>query len=44
MASVKKGHLTVSGEWWKHLKWFKRIYWKAERRASRRDGIARIHE
>ena len=32
MATKKKGTLTTSGEWAKHLrKWFKRKFWKAER-------------
>jgi hypothetical protein len=35
MASVKKGHLTAAGEWWKHLRWTKRVFWKGERQAAR---------
>jgi len=35
MAHVKKGHLTASPEWWKHLRWMKRSFWKRERRAGR---------
>lgn len=38
MATVKKGNLTASGEWWKHLRWTKRMFWKAERRAARKDA------
>jgi hypothetical protein len=34
MATVKKGHLAKSPEWWKHLRWAKRAFWKRERRAS----------
>ena len=30
MASVSK--LTRPAQWWKHLKEFKRTFWKAERR------------
>ena len=44
MANVKKGQLTASGEWWKHLRWCKRAFWKGERQASKRDGRARIYE
>ena len=35
MATVKKGVLTASGEWWKHLRWTKRVFWKGERRAAK---------
>ena len=34
MATVKKGVTTSSGKWWKHLRWMKRPFWKAERRAA----------
>jgi hypothetical protein len=36
MAHVKKGHLVRSPEWWKHLRWVKRVFWKRHRRAERR--------
>jgi len=35
MASVKKGILTPAGEWWKHLRWTKRAFWKGERQAGK---------
>jgi len=35
MASVRKGLLTASREWWKHLRWTKRAFWKAERKAAK---------
>ncbi|HZK99407.1 MAG TPA: hypothetical protein VFC47_05875 [Caulobacteraceae bacterium] len=38
MASVKKGILTPAGEWWKHLRWTKRTFWKGERQAANRDA------
>lgn len=38
MASVKKGMLTPSGEWWKHLRWTKRKFWKKERKAAQKDA------
>jgi hypothetical protein len=34
MANVKKGQLTKPGEWWKHLRWTKRAFWKRNRRAE----------
>jgi hypothetical protein len=34
MATVKKGILTPAGEWWKHLRWNKRTFWKGERQAA----------
>ncbi len=34
MASVKKGILTPAPQWWKHLKWCKRQFWKSERQAG----------
>jgi hypothetical protein len=37
MSTIKKGTLTASGEWAKHLrKWGKRLYWKKERKAALR--------
>lgn len=44
MATVKKGILTGSPEWWKHLKWTKRPFWHAERRAAQRDVKERVDE
>lgn len=38
MASVKKGHLTPAPEWWKHLREFKRVFWKAERKAAKKEA------
>jgi len=37
MASVKKGISTKSPEWWKHLRHMKRVFWKKERKAQKRD-------
>jgi hypothetical protein len=36
MATVKKGLLTKSPEWWRHLREMKRVFWKAERRAAKK--------
>lgn len=36
MAHKKKGHLTTSPEWAKHLrKYMKNLYWSAERNAAK---------
>lgn len=37
MASVKKGILTESPQWWKHLKDWKRVFWHKERKASKKE-------
>lgn len=34
MANVKKGTLTPAPQWWKHLKEYKRVFWKRERKAQ----------
>jgi hypothetical protein len=50
MANVKKGLTVPPPEWWKHLKWCKRLFWKQQRRADKmalrreRDEAARRHE
>ena len=37
MSHKRKGQLTVSGEWKKHLrKFWKREFWKKERKAGKR--------
>ncbi|WP_425090494.1 hypothetical protein [Tropicimonas sp. S265A] len=37
MSTKKKGVLTVSAEWRKHLRpFYKRIFWKKERRTANR--------
>ncbi len=35
MATVKKGLLTASGLWAKHLRKLKRMFWKRERGAAK---------
>jgi hypothetical protein len=37
MAHVRKGMLIASPEWWKHLRFTKRQFWKAHRLAERRN-------
>lgn len=36
MANVKKGNLTGSPQWWKHLRDWKRVFWKSERQAQKK--------
>lgn len=36
MATMKKGQLASATEWWKHLRWTKRVFWKRERQAGKR--------
>jgi len=40
MANVKKGQLVSAGEWWKHLRWTKRAFWKRQRKADQREAAA----
>ena len=44
MANVKKGNLTGAPQWWKHLKEYKRVFWKAERQAQKTDIKGRLYE
>ena len=37
LATIKKGILVSAGEWWKHLRWTKRSFWKRHRKAERRE-------
>ena len=34
MANVKKGNLAPPPQWWKHLRDWKRTFWKRERRSQ----------
>lgn len=36
MATVKQGMLTRTGQWWKHLRETKRVFWKGERQAVKK--------
>ncbi|MFP4281882.1 MAG: hypothetical protein ACLFU2_04600 [Opitutales bacterium] len=42
MAHQRKDTLTKPREWWRHLRWMKRLQNKGERVAAR-DEIARMH-
>jgi hypothetical protein len=44
MANVKQGNLTKSPQWWKHLKDWKRVFWKSERKAQQKDVKGRLYE
>lgn len=37
MATVKKGILTRAPQWWVHLRDWKRIFWKKERKAAQKE-------
>lgn len=37
MANVKKGNLSPAPQWWKHLRDWKRIFWKKERKVQNRN-------
>lgn len=37
MAHKQKGQLTPAPQWWKHLKNWKRVFWKSERQAHKKD-------
>jgi hypothetical protein len=37
MANVKKGHLAKAPQWWKHLRSFKRTFWRRNRQAEQRE-------
>jgi hypothetical protein len=38
MAHITKGQLTATKEWRKHLRFWKKIFWKAERQEARRQA------
>lgn len=35
MANVKKGNMSRPPQWWRHLRDWKRVFWKAERAAQK---------
>jgi len=37
MAHKRKGQLTPAHQWWRHLKDWKRFFWKRERKAQAQD-------
>ena len=44
MASIKKGTLAKPLQWWKHLKEYKKIFWKTERRLTKKDIRKRLDD
>jgi hypothetical protein len=44
MANKRKGILTPSPQWWKHLREWKRVFWKSERQAQKKDVQERKEE
>ncbi|MGA3400672.1 MAG: hypothetical protein ABSC95_15745 [Acetobacteraceae bacterium] len=42
MATKKRGILTAAPQWWKHLRWCKRQFWKQERRNARAETRAGV--
>lgn len=38
MANVKKGQLVRSPQWWRHLRDWKRVFWKKNRKAEKHLG------
>lgn len=44
MAHKHQGQLTPAPQWWKHLKDWKRVFWKSERQAQKQDTKKREKE
>ena len=44
MAQKRQDQLTPSPQWWKHLRDWKRLFWKSERKAQKRDTKERFDE
>lgn len=44
MANVKKGQMTKAPQWWKHLRDWKRVFWKTERKAHKADISKQLKE
>jgi hypothetical protein len=44
MANVKHGNLTPPRQWWKHMDFFKRVFWKRERQAHQSAAEAQASE
>jgi hypothetical protein len=42
MAHRKKGLLTVLPGWWNHLRQMKRLFWKRERQAAKREALREV--
>ena len=44
MAHVRKGHTVPAPQWWKHLRDWKRTFWKKQRKAFARDARRQIDD
>jgi hypothetical protein len=44
VAHKHQGQLSPAPQWWKHLKDWKRVFWKTERQAQKRDTQKREKE
>jgi len=44
MANKKQGNLTPAPQWWKHLRDWKRVFWKSERQSQKKDTKERKDE
>ena len=44
MANKKQGNLTAPPQWWKHLRDWKKVFWKSERAAQKKDTKERKDE
>jgi hypothetical protein len=44
MATKKKGILTSAPQWWDHLKDWKRVFWSAERKATKKQIKKEIND
>lgn len=44
MAHKQQGQLTPAPQWWKHLRDWKRVFWKSERQCQQKDIKDRIKE
>ena len=44
MANVKQGNLKPSPQWWKHLRDWKRVFWKSERKAQNKSIKKELNE
>jgi hypothetical protein len=43
MANVKKGQTVPPPQWWKHLRDWKRIFWRKQRKADQKDTRKRLN-
>jgi len=44
MANKKQGVVSRSPQWWRHLREWKKVFWKSERQAQKKDMKERKDE